>query len=171
MSQPPSQLNQPDTTERPSTETATEARHAAHDAGSDIKQQAKKARDRTLERGKQFAEERKSLAAEECGIFGSAIRAAAQSLEEDGQTSVANYAEMCADQLENTADYLRERRLSDMYHDANGFARKHPEIFLGGLFVAGLAAARFLKASEPDPVSADPYATPQEMDPGHDEFE
>jgi hypothetical protein len=32
-----------------------------------------------------------------------------------------------------------------------GFARRQPELFFGGMFLAGLAVARFLKASQPRP--------------------
>jgi hypothetical protein len=32
-------------------------------------------------------------------------------------------------------------------HDVEDIARRHPAVFFGGMFVAGLAAARFFKAS------------------------
>jgi hypothetical protein len=35
-------------------------------------------------------------------------------------------------------------------HDAETFARRHPDLFLGGTFVAGLLLARFLKSSTPE---------------------
>ncbi|PQO31634.1 hypothetical protein [Blastopirellula marina] len=165
---PPSQLNEPRTatqTARPSAETAEEAREAACEVRAELKQQACEARDRTLERGRQFAEERKGIAAEELGSFGSALRSAAESLESDGEEAVAGYANMCAAQLESTSHYLRERRLGDLYHDANRFARKHPEIFLGGMFLVGIAAARFLKASEPEPETNYSDALPRDMNP------
>ncbi|PQO32014.1 hypothetical protein DTL21_17360 [Bremerella cremea] len=151
--------------ERPSSATAQEAKEAAQEVRAEVKEQAREARDRTLERGRQFAEERKGVAAEELGVFGSAIRSAADSLESDGEEAVAGYANMCAEQLENTSRYLRERKLGDLYHDANSFARKHPEIFLGGMFLAGLAAARFLKASSPEPETRYPDSLSRDMDP------
>lgn len=149
-----------DAKQRPSQETAQEAKQVAREIRQDAKQEALRARDKTLERGRQFAEERKSVIAEEVGVFGSAVRSASESLESDGEHTVAQYAEMCADELENASSYLSERRIQDLYHDANRFARKHPQIFLGGLFVAGLVAARFLKASEPEPEPQYPASTP-----------
>lgn len=162
MSQPTgTQPQSREQSKRPSEETAQEAKDVARELRHDAKHKARAARDKTLERGREFAEERKSVIANEVGVFGSAVRSASESLESDGEETVAQYAEMCADELENASEYLRERRIQDLYHDANRFARKHPQIFLGGLFVAGVVAARFLKASEPEPEAPEtPYPAP-----------
>ena len=164
----PSQINKPQATkqtDRPSKETANEARQAAEEVRNDLKEQACEATDRTLERGRQFAEERKGIAAKELGTFGSAIRSAAESLESNGEEAVAGYAHMCAEQLERGSNYLSKRKLGDLYHDANRFARKHPELFLGGMFLVGIAAARFLKASTPEPETSYSQSLPREMSP------
>lgn len=161
----PQRIDQSDTTQRPSAETAQDAKDAAREIRTDAKQKARHARDKTLERGQQFAEERKAVIAKEVGVFGSAVRSASESLEADGEEAVAQYAEMCADELEQASGYLNQRSIQDLYHDANRFARKHPQVFLGGMFVAGLVAARFLKASEPEPETRYPVSPPPEGGP------
>jgi hypothetical protein len=40
-----------------------------------------------------------------------------------------------------------ERSFQDLRRDAEDIARRHPAVFFGGMFVAGLALARFAKAS------------------------
>ena len=43
--------------------------------------------------------------------------------------------------------YLRERDLEGLLEDVEQFARRRPEVFLAGTFLAGLLLARFLKSS------------------------
>jgi hypothetical protein len=47
------------------------------------------------------------------------------------------------------ARYLREKDLQGLTRDTETFARRHPELFLGGAFLAGMLAARFVKSSRP----------------------
>jgi len=161
----PQSIDQSDADQRPSQETAQEAKDVARELRRDAQHKARQARDKTLERGREFAEQRKSVIAKEVGIFGSAVRSASESLESDGEEAVASYAEMCADELENASDYLNQNSIQDLYHEANRFARSHPQVFLGGMFVAGLVAARFLKASEPEPETRYPTPPPPEGGP------
>ena len=53
-----------------------------------------------------------------------------------------------ADQVDRVSQYLRDRDLNTFVRDAETFARRHPDVFLGGTFIAGLILARFFKASE-----------------------
>ncbi|MBA2114656.1 hypothetical protein [Bremerella alba] len=161
----PQRIDLADDDQSPSAETAQEAKETARELRTDAKQKSRRARDKTLERGQQFAEERKTMIAKEVGVFGSAVRSASESLEADGEESVAQYAEMCAEELEQASDYLGQRSVQDLYHDANRFARKHPQVFLGGMFIAGIVAARFLKASEPEPETRDPMPPPSSGGP------
>jgi hypothetical protein len=45
------------------------------------------------------------------------------------------------------SSYLRDRNVDDMLADAEDFARRQPELFLGGAFALGMLAARFFKSS------------------------
>lgn len=80
-----------------------------------------------------------------------AIRAAASTLREEQENILAGPAEQAANQLERAAGYLQRHEPGDFLHDLEGVARRRPELVFGGLFVAGFAASRFLKASRRKP--------------------
>lgn len=94
--------------------------------------------------------ERKDRAAEQVSNFAGSLRDAARKLEEGdgGATALGRYATTAADQVERVSQYLRDRDLNSFVRDAETFARRHPDVFLGGTFIAGLILARFFKASE-----------------------
>jgi hypothetical protein len=58
----------------------------------------------------------------------------------------AEYSELAAKKIENIADYLERKDIREMYSDFENFARHNPTVFVGGAFVLGLLAARFLKS-------------------------
>jgi hypothetical protein len=76
-----------------------------------------------------------------------AVRQTADRLREGDQANVAQYADMAADQVERLSTHLRERDLSSLLREAEDVARRQPALVIGGAFVAGLLAARFLKSS------------------------
>jgi len=82
------------------------------------------------------------------GISGAsqALRNVSEQLQQE-QPQLANYAERAAEQVEHFSSYLKGKDLDQLVHDVEGFARRQPAAFLGGAFVLGLAAARFLKSS------------------------
>jgi hypothetical protein len=45
--------------------------------------------------------------------------------------------------------YLEEHDLEDLVYEAEDFARRKPELFVGGAFTLGLLAARFMKSTAP----------------------
>jgi hypothetical protein len=60
---------------------------------------------------------------------------------------VADYADAAAERVEQASEYINEKDLTELLRDAQDAARAHPALAMGGLFVVGFAAARFLKAS------------------------
>jgi hypothetical protein len=94
-------------------------------------------------------DERKSTAAQTLGTVAGALRGAAQDLQQGEVAALGTYAESAAEQIGKVAGYLREKDLDGLRRDAETFARRHPEVFLGGAFLAGILAARFLKSSRP----------------------
>jgi len=103
--------------------------------------------------------ERKGTAAETLGTVAGALRVAAQDLRQGEVSGLGTYADSAAEQLDKVAGYLREKDLTGLTRDAETFARRHPEAFLGGAFLAGIFAARFLKSSRPRPAAAPLDAT------------
>ena len=95
------------------------------------------------------ADEKKDTAAETLGTVAQALRGAAQNLEQGQQAALGTYAQSAAEQVDKVARYLREKDLQGLTRDTETFARRHPELFLGGAFLAGMLAARFVKSSRP----------------------
>jgi hypothetical protein len=93
--------------------------------------------------------ERKDTAAQTLGTVAGALRGAAQELENGEVAALGQYAQSAAQQIDKVAGYLREKDLTGLKRDTETFARRHPEVFLGGAFLAGILAARFLKSSRP----------------------
>lgn len=97
--------------------------------------------------------ERKGTAVQTLGSVAGALRAAATDLRQGEGSGLGTYADSAAEQIDKVAGYLREKDLTGLTRDAETFARRHPEVFLGGAFLAGIFAARFLKSSRPRPAT------------------
>ena len=90
----------------------------------------------------------KDQAADHLGGVAGAIRDVGNRLQEQDQAAgVGQYAMRAADQVDRLSHYLRDRDLKTFFRDTETFARRHPDVFLGGTFLAGLLLARFLKSS------------------------
>lgn len=83
-----------------------------------------------------------------------ALHDAAHRLDEGGSGVVARYAERAADEVDRFADRLKGATVQDMLHEAERFARRRPEAFVGLAAAAGFLAVRFLKSSGPRASSA-----------------
>lgn len=90
----------------------------------------------------------KDQAADRLGGVAGALRDVANRLQEqDEAAGFGQYATRAADQVDRLSHYLRDRDLNTFFRDTETFARRHPDVFLGGTFLAGLLLARFLKSS------------------------
>jgi hypothetical protein len=87
---------------------------------------------------------------------GGQARQAAQVLRQSGSQltqgsgsgqQVAHFAELAADRVEWLGGYLERTSGDELLRDAEEFARRRPWMVAGCGLLAGLAAARFLKAS------------------------
>jgi hypothetical protein len=121
-------------------EKARETKDRVLNKGSDAVQQAK-------EKTRTFADDRKNQLGERIHGYGSAARRAADKLRDEKDPNIAYYAEMVAERLDQAADYVQSRDPGMMLRDVENAVRRRPEIFFGGMFLAGLVLARFLKAS------------------------
>lgn len=132
-------------------------------ASERLKDQGEAMLHRMEERGSEMLNEQKERLCGEIHHYSTALRRAAESLHEDQDERVASAADRIADELESAADYLDRRPISQIYRDAEDFARRRPEWVFGGLFLAGLAFGRFLKASSKNRLAEEPganYRTP-----------
>lgn len=113
------------------------------------KAKACQAAEQAKQSGAQYACEKKARVADEIGVFSGAIRKASSKLRDEQHDSIASYVDAAAEQLDRCRQSLESKDVGELIDDVQDFARRRPEVVYGGLFVAGLAAMRFLKASKP----------------------
>lgn len=121
----------------------------AEEVSTKMKQKAQEAARHAKESGKHYAAEKKARVADEIGVFSAAIRKASSKLHDEQHDSIASYIDAAAEKLDEIRGSLQSKDVGQLIDDAQNFARRRPEIVYGGLFVAGLAAMRFLKSSTP----------------------
>ena len=130
------------------TDSAKNAASQAKDAASRVFDQAK---DQAASR----ADQQRQTVASGFEAVGQAFRTLGKDLGNKDQGPVAHYAaevgNALGDQVDRVAKYLQGRDIRQLLSDTEDFARKSPALFLGGAFVLGLAASRFLKSSNPLP--------------------
>jgi hypothetical protein len=96
---------------------------------------------------KAVASDRKEKAVNELSNISEAFRHSSEQLRQQNKDTIANYTDKAADQIERFSSYLDDKNVNELLGDAQDFAQRHPEIFLGGAFALGLMAARFMKSS------------------------
>ena len=92
--------------------------------------------------------DQQKAAASGLGEFAGALRKAAREMGGEGrQVPVSRMIENAADGLERFSGSLRDKDLSSLMRDVEGFARRQPVAFFGAAVAAGFLAVRFLKSS------------------------
>ena len=111
----------------------------------DAKELASDAVDRAKGLASDQVSEQREKSAGEIGKLATALH---RSSEELGDTTVATYVDKAADMLDRMSGSVRDASMRDAVRATKEFARREPLLFLGGAFLTGLLAARFLKSSE-----------------------
>jgi len=145
---------------KPLTQAKDEVKNTAREAKETIKTKTKEVVAQAKEYGGEYAQHGKEQAANRIRGFSESMRQTANRFEQEEDPNIARYTRLLAEKLENAATYVRERDLKQLQEDGEKLARQHPAVFFGGMFVVGLAAARFLKAS------ADRQEWPEEPEAG-----
>jgi hypothetical protein len=129
--------NAPDQVQQSAGAVASQTKEAA----SQIKDQAKSTATGQLA-------VRKDQTAQGLNVVSSAVHDMSDRLRQNQQTaSYANYADQAANQIQRLSGYLQNRDVGQIVQEAQDWARREPVIAIGGAFVLGLVAARFLKSS------------------------
>jgi hypothetical protein len=130
------------------------ARRVANTASVAKEQVMRKAADMTRavtdgvkEEAERFFDEQKGRLGEKVDRVSKVIHQAAHALHAVKADGVAEAVDAAAERFEQASNYIEERTLSDLISDTEDVARRHPGLMLGGLFLTGLVAARFVKAS------------------------
>ncbi len=124
-----------------------QARQQTQQFAQQARQQAGQLANRGSEQVKSQLANQKHQAAQRITPVQSALRETGQQLRNQGQGSVAQYADNAADQAERFSRYLRENEVDDILDEARSVARRRPALFLGGAAALGFLATRFLKSS------------------------
>ena len=133
-------------------EVAGTVRDGAGNAVEQVKQKTAdvtKAIGSTLrEEAERLFDEQKGKAASKVERYGKMIQQVAHALRAVKAEPVAELVDNAAGRVGGVTDYLEERNLAQVLEDAGEVARRHPGMMIGGMFLTGLALARFLKASD-----------------------
>jgi len=121
--------------------------HKTSEVVDQAKQKTGEAMDQARESAFAMMGQQKTRAAEGLGSVASALRQTGESLRGSEQGAFAQYAERAADKVEQVAGQLRDKDMDELLYEAERFARREPELFLGGAVLLGLLASRFVKAS------------------------
>jgi len=142
-------------------EVLEDAKGQAKEFASEAKKQTVKLAGQARDQVSQLVEERKDQAADRLGGLAGALRDTAHRLQNEDAEGFGRYADRAAEQVEKLSSYLRDNDLRGFVRDTETLARRHPDLFLGGTFLAGLFLARFLKSSAPErPGGYRPYQQP-----------
>jgi len=85
--------------------------------------------------------------ADSIGSVAEALHQAANQLNEKNQDVAARYTDTAAERIEQFADSLRNRDVDELVNQAEQYARRQPEVFIGGAIAVGFVLARFLRTS------------------------
>lgn len=124
-----------------------------------ISRDAKDLASDVVDRAKDLANEQVTQQRERsAGEIGKLARALHHTSEELGDTMAAPYVERAAEMLDRLSGSVRDASLGNAVRATERFARREPLLFLGGAFLLGVLASRFLKSSErSEPVRAESY--------------
>ncbi len=143
------------TTTRPSSSTlkddinasaTTEQEHPLAEAGQEAGETAGHLAERAAGVGFQQADRARQQTAEGLDQLADSVRRVGSDMESE-QPTIANLASTAAEQAERVAGYLRETDARQLVHTVEDVARRQPLIFVGGAFLLGVAASRFIKAA------------------------
>lgn len=124
-----------------------QATATAQQVKEQVGQQAAEAARMLREKATTMLSDQKTRASSTLDDLGNAIHAAGCRLEKDNDDAIAGYVHGAADQVRVLSSYLKDKPVESLVGDMVDLARRRPEYFVGGMFVVGLALARFAKSS------------------------
>ena len=146
----------------PNTESrASGTEDAGQQGGGSAREQIREVKDQvvgqarsTLEQARNRASsslgESKGQFADQFGMIADALRRTTEHLRSEDQQRIAGITDTVARQVDQVANYLRDKDATAMKTDLENLARRQPALVLGGALILGLMGARFLKSSQRD---------------------
>lgn len=112
-----------------------------------LTEKAKEARGTVQDSVREQVDTRSTQAGEQVGSVSDAMRNMGEQLRGQGNDLPAQLADQAADRVEQLGRYLREADADQILRDVEDFGRRQPWVMAAIGLAAGVAAARFIKAS------------------------
>jgi hypothetical protein len=123
------------------------ARERAAEMGGTAQEKAQEAKQDLRGAIRRQVDHRSTGAGERIKSTGSDLHSVGEELRKQGKDTPAKLADQAAQRVERAGDYLQRSDADTILDDIEGFGRRQPVVLLAGGLVAGLALARFMKAS------------------------
>jgi hypothetical protein len=152
-----------------------QVKEVAKQAVGQVQHKAQEVAVQAQDQAKSAVATRKDQAVGQLGSVAQAFRTTSNELRNQDNAMIAQYADKVADQVDRISGYLEERDIDQLLGDAENFARRQSELFLGGAFILGLLVGRFVKSSgerrmaqreQEMALRYQPYAAPENYTPG-----
>jgi hypothetical protein len=140
-------LFEADPIEAEAKEGVQQAKEVAKQAMEQVQQKAQEVAGQAQTQAKSAIASRKDQAVDQLGGVAQVFRTTSNELRNQDKDTIAQYADKVADQVERVSSFLEERDVDQLMGEAESFARRQPELFLGGAFIVGLLVGRFIKSS------------------------
>lgn len=128
--------------------TTDQVKQSANEVADQTKQAASQVTDQAKHAAQSQLSVRKDQTAHGLNTVASAVHDMGDKLRQNSQTSsYAQFTDQAASQIQRFSGYLRNHDVREIVDQAEDWMRRDPMIALGGAFVLGLVAARFLKSS------------------------
>ena len=126
---------------------ARQASSTVQDAASAAQEKASELREQGSARLRNAFDQRSTQAGSQVRSLAEALRRSGNDLSNEGNGNAAQLTGQAADRIERLGSYLEQKRGVELMRDVETFARKRPWMLAGMGALAGVAAARFMKAS------------------------
>ena len=126
--------------------TGMEQEHPLAEAGQETGETIGRLAEKAGSMGIERADQARQVTADGLEKLASTVRRVGTDMESE-QPMIANVASTAAEQAERAAGFLRETDARELIHNVEDVARRQPLLFVGGAFLLGVAASRFIKAA------------------------
>ena len=126
---------------------ASQASAKVEDAASLAQEKASELREQGSARVRDHLDTRSTKAGSQVRSLAAALRRSGNDLSHEGNGDASQLTTQAADRIERVGSYLEQKSGDELMRDIERFARRRPWMLAGIGMLAGVAAARFVKAS------------------------
>jgi ElaB/YqjD/DUF883 family membrane-anchored ribosome-binding protein len=126
---------------------ASQATAKVEDAASAAQEKASELREQSSARLRDQFDQRSTQAGSQVRSLAKALRSSGNELGNEGNSSAAQLTTRAADRIERVGSYLEQKSGDELMRDVERLARRRPWMLAGLGMLAGVAAARFVRAS------------------------